>query len=48
MPTGQPQSHLVNIGSQAAQIAAQSAGALASNLGKSVLAALGVGVTSAT
>lgn len=39
------QPHLVHIAQHAGQIAAQSAGALATNLGKSVLAALGGGQT---
>jgi len=37
------QPHLVNIAQHAGQIAAQSAGTLATNLGKSVLNALGAG-----
>ena len=42
------QPHLVNIAQHAGQIAAQSAGTLATNLGKTVLNALGAGATTAT
>jgi hypothetical protein len=41
------QPHLVNIAQHAGQVAAQSAGALATNLGKTVLGALGAAATSA-
>ena len=41
------QPHLVNIAEHAGQIAAQSASTLVTNLGKSVLNALGAGATSA-
>lgn len=41
------QPHLVNIAQHAGQVAAQSAGALATNLGKTVLNALGAGTTTA-
>jgi hypothetical protein len=41
------QPHLVNIAQHTGQVAAQYAGALATNLGKSALDAFGVGVTSA-
>jgi len=40
------QPHLVNIAQHAGQIASQSAGQLATNLGKVVLNALGAGATS--
>ena len=41
------QPHLVNIAQHAGQIAAQSAGQLANNLGQTVLGALGAAATSA-
>jgi hypothetical protein len=41
------QPHLVNIAQHAGQVAAQSAGALATNLGQTVLGALGTAATSA-
>ena len=41
------QPHLVNIVQHAGQVAAQSASTLATNLGKSVLNALGAGATTA-
>ena len=41
------QPHLVNIAQHAGQIAAQSAGTLVTNLGQSVLNALGAGATTA-